>query len=85
MRPEPIIEVLGVLQKHDVPLQPSVGLICKCQGRKLSDLASGCGYHRNSVYKAPSNSAREQSGMSQAIERELGVNPWNYKPERSCF
>lgn len=80
-----IEEILAVLQKHDVPLQHSVALICKCQGRKLSDLASDCGYHRNSLYKALSHNMRVQPGMAEAVKRELGVNPWEYAPEQPYF
>lgn len=80
-----IEDILALLQKHDVPLQHSTALICKCQGRKLSDLASVCGYHRNSLYKALSGATPAQPEMIAAVERELGVNPWNYAPEQPYF
>lgn len=80
-----IEEILAVLQRQDVPLQHGVALICKCQGRKLGDLASICGYHRNSLYKALSGATTAQPEMIAAVERELGVNPWNYAPKQPYF
>lgn len=80
-----IEEILAVLQKHQVPLQHGVSLICKVQSRKLGDLANTCGYHRNSLYKALSGASPAQPLMVHAVERELGVNPWLFAPEHPDF
>ncbi len=78
MNKKAMVEILTVLQKHHVPLQHGVALICKAQDRKLSDLASACNYHRNSLYKALMGDIPAQPEMIEAVKNELGIDPWLY-------
>lgn len=74
-------EVMSVLQKHGVPLQHGVSLICRIKGMTLSELAIACGYHRNSIYKALSGENQIQPEMETAVTERLGINPWRYQSE----
>lgn len=81
MKPESMSDILRTLKRHKVPLQHSVTLLCKVQGRAISDLAHACEYHRNSLYKALAGEVVEvQPDMIEAVAAELGVNPWAYSP-----
>lgn len=83
MTPESMTDILQTLKRHNVPLQHSVTLLCKLQGRAIGDLAQACGYHRNSLYKALAGEVVQvQSDMVNAVMAELGVNPWAYAPSR---
>lgn len=83
MTPDSMTDILRTLKRHNVPLQHSVTLLCKLQGRAIGDLAQACGYHRNSLYKALAGEVVQvQSDMVDAVTAELGVNPWAYAPIR---
>jgi hypothetical protein len=82
MTPESMTDILRTLKRHNVPLQHSVTLLCKLQGRAISDLATACGYHRNSVYKALAGEVMQvQEDMVDAVTKELGINPWAFAPK----
>jgi DNA-directed RNA polymerase specialized sigma24 family protein len=82
MTPESMTDILRTLKRHNVPLQHSVTLLCKLQGRAISDLATACGYHRNSVYKALAGEVVQvQEDMMDAVTKELGINPWAFAPK----
>jgi hypothetical protein len=82
MTPEAMSDILSTLQRYSVPLQHSVTLLCKLQGRGIGDLAEGCGYHRNSVYKALAGEvAAVQPDMVASLTKALGINPWAYAPD----
>lgn len=78
MHKKAIKEILLVLQKHQVPLQHGVALICRARGEQLSALASRCGFHRNSLYKALAGEIAPNPKLVSAVRSELGVNPWDY-------
>ncbi|MCR6651420.1 MAG: hypothetical protein NVV73_07965 [Cellvibrionaceae bacterium] len=81
MTPEAMSDILRDLQRHKVPLQHSVALLCKLQGRGIGGLAQACGYHRNSVYKALAGEVIQvQEDMMDAVAKELGINPWAFAP-----
>lgn len=77
-----MVEILVVLQKHHVPLQHGVSLLCKLKGLTLSELSIACGYHRNSIYKALSGENNVQSEMMLKVESLLGVNPWDFVSDK---
>jgi hypothetical protein len=82
MTPESMTDILRELQRHKVPLQHSVALLCKLQGRGIGGLAQACGYHRNSVYKALAGEVVQvQEDMMDAVAKELGINPWAFAPK----
>jgi len=75
-------EILTVLCKHEVPLQHSVALLCKVQGKTLTDIAEASGFHRNLLYKALSGGTRPNSKLQKAVEQALDINPWLYIKEQ---
>mgnify|MGYP005840711047 CR=1 FL=1 len=82
MHKQAMKELLTVAASHQVPLQHTVALICKCRGEKIGDLASRCGFHRNSLYKALSGEVTPSAELVAGVTGELGVNPWEYRPEK---
>jgi DNA-binding phage protein len=78
MHKQAIKEILLVLQKHKVPLQHGVALICRARGDQLGALANRCGFHRNSLYKALAGEIVANPKLVAAVRHELGVNPWDF-------
>ena len=74
-------EILTVLRKHQVPLQPSVALICKVNEIPLHWIAERCGFHRNSLYKALIDEIRPHPVMVESVKEALGVDPWSIELE----
>lgn len=71
-------EIMSVLRKHQVPLQPSVAMLCKIQGVKLHWVAERCGLHRNSLYKALAGEVSPSPVLVQSVKEVLGINPWQF-------
>lgn len=78
MNKNAMVEILTVLQKHQVPLQYGVALICKEKGIGLASLTEECGYHRNYLNQTLCGAIKPPPAFREQITKRLGIDPWLY-------
>jgi transcriptional regulator with XRE-family HTH domain len=75
-------EVLSLHQRHNIPLQHSIALLCKTEGIGMSELAESCGKHRNYLNQSLRGIFKPTHKFRMAITKKLGVDPWKYQSDR---
>lgn len=78
MNAQSMNEIMEVLQKHRVPLQYSVALICKVKGIGMASLTEACGYHRNYLNQTLCGAIKPAQAFREQITNRLGIDPWLY-------
>jgi len=80
-----IRRLFSFLKDEEIPLQYSVSMVCKARGIALGKLASDCGYHRNQLYLSLTGVHRPSKKLRKGVEKQLGVDPWDYAPvQETC-